>query len=55
MATLQEATTKASISLIQAVKYLPTQYLPELGGEGGENNTFNKQRSKQRGCASELW
>ena len=38
MATLQAATTKGTVTQKQSVEYLPTQYIPELGGEREESN-----------------
>ena len=35
MATLQVATTKGTITLIQSEEYLPTQFLPDFGVMGG--------------------
>ena len=42
MATLQVATTKGTLTLIQSVEYLPMQYLPELGVREGK--VFNEAR-----------
>ena len=47
LATLRVATTNGTVTLLQSVEYLPTRYLPELGGEGGTSFRC----SKQSGCA----
>ena len=47
MATLRVATANGNVTLLQSVEYLPTLFLPELGGEGGTSFRC----SKQSGCA----
>lgn len=47
MATLQVATTKGTVTLIQSVQYLPTRYLQELGDKGGKSKVAVLQASKE--------
>lgn len=47
MATLQVATTKGTVTLIQSVQYLPTWYLQELGDKRGKSKVAVLQASKE--------
>ena len=49
METLQTANTKGTNTLMQSLEYLPTRYLPELGGEGEQSFQYSKQNGHAMG------